>query len=305
MPLAATSAPAGDQGWIYEVLRWAGVDPVTAHHVQSVLVRPLTVVLIVVLALLALWLGQRAIRHWIGGAARRAAQHAESPRATARASTITALLSSIWRVVVVTVAFFVALATFGINLTPLLAGATVVGATIGFGAQSIVRDLLAGFLIIIEGQYDIGDALVVGDTRGTVEDLSLRVTRLRGLDGSMWFVPNGEIRKLSNITRGWAEVTVDAVVPAGCDVDTVLDAARAAGRTLETESGFDHALLEPPHVLGIVGADADTLTARIQVRVPPARRDEASRLLREALARNLRAEGVFAGSDQGPPAPRP
>jgi moderate conductance mechanosensitive channel len=301
MLLAATSAPAGDQGWIYEVLRWAGVGPVTAHHVQSVLVRPLTVVLIFVVALLALWLGQRAIRHWIGGAARRAAQHADSPRATARASTITALLSSIWRVVVVTVAFFVALATFGIDLTPLLAGATVVGATIGFGAQTIVRDLLAGFLIIIEGQYDIGDALVVGDTRGTVEDLSLRVTRLRGLDGSMWFVPNGEIRKLSNVTRGWAEVTVDAVVPAGCEVDTVLDAASAAASALEADSDFDHVLLERPHVLGIVAADSSTLTARIQARVPPARRDQASRFLGEALARNLRAEGVFT-SDQGPPA---
>ena len=77
----------------------------------------------------------------------------------------------------------------------------MVGATIGFGAQSMVRDLLAGFLLIIEDQFDIGDTLTVGTTTGTVEDLSLRVTRLRGIDGTIWFVPNGEIRTLANTSR--------------------------------------------------------------------------------------------------------
>jgi len=301
VPLAATSASNGDQGWIYEVLRWMGVDPTTAHHVQSVLVRPLTILFILVLAVLALWLGNRAIKHWIGGAARKAAGRAESPRAVARASTITALLSSIWRAVVITIAFFVVLGTLGLNLTPVLAGATVIGATIGFGAQQLVRDLLAGFLLIIEGQYDIGDVLVLGDVTGTVEDLSLRVTRLRGPDGSMCFVPNGEIRKLSNVTRGWAHISVDVVVPARTEVDTVLDAARAAVSSVAADTAFTPDFLRRPEVLGIVAADAETLTARVDVRVPVARRDAVSRALREELARRLRAEGVFVGTDTGPP----
>jgi len=96
VPLAATSAPTSDQGWIYELLRWMGVSPDTAHHVQSVLVRPLTVVAIVILGVVALWLGDRAIRRWIGGAARKAAERADSPRGAARATTITTMLSSIW-----------------------------------------------------------------------------------------------------------------------------------------------------------------------------------------------------------------
>ncbi|HUO48342.1 MAG TPA: mechanosensitive ion channel domain-containing protein, partial [Acidimicrobiales bacterium] len=258
--MAATSPPPLDSGWIYDLLRWAGVDPATAHHVQSALQRPLTIVLIVLLALVALWLGNRAIKHWFGAAARKAAGRAESPRAVTRASTITALLSSIWRVVVLTVAFFIVLGTLGINLTPLLASATVIGATIGFGAQTVVRDVLAGFLLMMEGQYDIGDTLVVGDTVGTVEDLSLRVTRLRGTDGSVWFVPNGEIRKLSNRTRGWAQVFVDMAVPAVADVDTVLAAARAGAAEVAEDPAFAHDVLRAPEVLGIVGADAEILT---------------------------------------------
>jgi moderate conductance mechanosensitive channel len=300
VPIAATSPPANDQGWIYDLLQWAGVDPSTAHHIQSAVIRPLTILVIAILAVLALWLGNRAIKHWIGGAARKAAGRADSPRAVARADTITSLLSSIWRVVVITTAFFVVLGTLGINLTPLLAGATVIGATIGFGAQSLVRDLLAGFLLIMEGQFDIGDTLVVGDTTGTVEDLSLRVTQLRGTDGSVWFVPNGEIRKLSNITRGWAQVSVDTVVPAATDVDTILHAARGGAQAVVMDPEFADDLIATPEVLGIVAADADTITARVSARVPAGRRDALERALRLEIARRLRAEGVFAGADAGP-----
>ena len=299
MPVAATSPPPIDSGWIYDLLRWAGVDPVTAHHVQSALQRPLAIVLIVILALLALWLGNRAIKHWLGAGARKAAGRADSPRAMARASTITALASSIWRVVVLVVAFFVVLGTLGINLTPLLASATVIGATIGFGAQTVVRDVLAGFLLMVEGQYDIGDTLVVGDTTGTVEDLSLRVTRLRGVDGSMWFVPNGEIRKLSNVTRGWAQVAVDTVVPAAAAVDTVLDAARGAAQEVGDDPAFAHDFIRTPELLGIVAADAETITARVAARVPTGRRDAVDRALRVAIARRLRDVGVFATADSG------
>jgi len=189
------------QGWLYELLRWAGVGEPTAAHLQQVVVKPVSVVLIVLVAMIASWLGSRVIRHWIGNAARKAAARRGTPRASARATTVTAMVANLWRVVIGTIAFFVALETIGIDLTPLLAGATVVGATIGFGAQSLVRDLLSGFLLIVEDQFDIGDILVVGDVTGTVEDLTLRVTRLRAADGTMWVVANGEIRQLGNKSR--------------------------------------------------------------------------------------------------------
>lgn len=202
MPPVTTPPLLAVSGWLYDLLRWAGVAQPTAAHLQQVVVKPVSVVAIAVGAVAVSWLGNRVIRHWIGSAARSAAARRGSQRASARASTVTALVANVWRVIVWAIALFVALETAGINLTPLLAGATVIGATIGFGAQSLVRDLLSGFLLIVEDQFDIGDTLVVGDITGTVEDLTLRVTRLRAADGTVWVVSNGEIRQLGNKSRG-------------------------------------------------------------------------------------------------------
>jgi small conductance mechanosensitive channel len=267
VPPGATPPLIAAEGWLYDVLVWIGVDHATARHLQQVVVRPVAVVVIILVATAVGWFGSRIIRRWIGAVARRAAGRADTPRAAARAVTITAMVANIWRVVVGVIAVFVALGTIGINLTPLLAGATVVGATIGFGAQSMVRDLLAGFLLIIEDQFDIGDTLVVGTTSGTVEDLSLRVTRLRGVDGTIWFVPNGEIRTLANLSRGWAEAMVDIPVPATADV--------------------------APRVWGVVATDAATMTSRVSVRTPAAERERIARALREEVARRLHALDVF------------
>ncbi|MGH9019040.1 MAG: mechanosensitive ion channel family protein, partial [Acidimicrobiales bacterium] len=253
MPPPAIAPISATSGWLYDLLTWTGVDKATARHVQDVIVKPLTVVVVILAAVLIGWLGSRMIRRWIGAVARRAAGRADSPRAAARAVTITAMVANIWRVVIAVIAFFVALGTIGINLTPLLAGATVVGATIGFGAQSMVRDLLAGFLLIIEDQFDIGDSLTVGTTSGTVEDLSLRVTRLRGADGTVWFVPNGEIRVLANTSRGWAEAMVDVTVPATADVDDVLAVLVDAAQAVARDARYAASCLATARQWGVVG----------------------------------------------------
>lgn len=302
MSPGATSPLIAAQGWLYDVLVWVGVDHATARHFQNVVVKPVGVVVILLVATAIGWFGSRIIRRWIGAVARRAAGRADSPRAAARAVTITAMVANIWRVVVGVVAVFVALGTLGINLTPLLAGATVVGATIGFGAQSMVRDLLAGFLLIIEDQFDIGDTLVVGTTSGTVEDLSLRVTRLRGADGTIWFVPNGEIRTLANTSRGWAEAMIDIPVPAAANVDDVLGAVAEAAETVADDDRYAASCLAPPRLWGVVATDAGTLTCRISIRTLTAERDRIGRALREEVARRLHTLAVFATD---PPAASP
>ena len=241
--LGATSPIVVDQGWLYDVLRWAGVSQPTAAHWQQVVIKPVTCPgrHLVAPSLIG-WLGSRIIRRWVGAAAHKAVARADSPRAAARALTLTSLLANVWRGVVGAIAFFVVLGTIGLNLTPLLAGATVIGATLGFGAQSMVRDLLAGVLLTVEGQFDIGDTIMVGDTSGTVEDLTLRVTRLRSDDGTVWYVPNGEIRKLANSSRGWAQATVDVPVPVAAAVDTVLEAIQAAADAVSEDPRY------APHV---------------------------------------------------------
>jgi small conductance mechanosensitive channel len=131
----------------------------------------------------------------------KAAERAGSPRSTVRAATLGVLLGNVWRVFIWTVALLIVLETAGLNLTPLLASATVIGATLGFGAQIFVRDFLTGIFLMAEDQYGIGDTITIGERVGTVEDLTLRVTRLRAPDGTLWYVPNGEIRQLANNTR--------------------------------------------------------------------------------------------------------
>ena len=143
---------------------------------------------------------------------------------------------------------------------------------------------------------------MVGDTIGTVEDLSLRVTRLRGNDGSMWFVPNGEIRKLANRHPGMGPgLRSTRWSRPAADVDTVLDAARAAAPSARRRiPPSPTSCSAPPEVLGIVAADVETLTARVSVRVPSGRREAADRALRVAVARRLRDAGVFARTSAGP-----
>ena len=285
---------------MYDLLRWAGVDDTTAAHVQQVLLRPVSVVLVVVVALLAAWLGNRFIRHWIGGAVRRAAIRADSPRAERRAVTLTTMLANIWRVVVAFIAFFIVLGVMGINLTPILAGATIVGATIGFGAQSVVKDFLSGFLLTVEGQYDIGDTVRVGNTTGVVEDLSLRVTRLRAPDGGVWYVPNGDIRLLGNTVRGWGRATVDIAVPLTTDVDHLLDVLGQSAEAVRANPAFTNAFMEAPVVWGLVDATVDSMTGRVTVRAPFDQREPLERAIRDEVFRRLETQGA-----PPPTGPRP
>ena len=275
------------EGWLYQLLRWAGVGVPTASHVQQVLVKPISVVLVVLVAAVVGWLGNRVIRRWIGAAVRRAAARADSPRAERRAVTLTAMVANLWRVIVALVALFVALGTVGVNLTPLLAGATIVGATIGFGAQSMVRDLLAGFLITVEGQFDIGDTVALADTEGVVEDLTLRITRLRGADGTVWYVPNGEIRRLGNTARGWGRATVDVPVAPGTDVDRLLAALDEAATAVHGDSRYAGAFLEPPVQWGVVALGVDHVTARVTARTSADQRDRVERAIRQEVVRRL------------------
>jgi small-conductance mechanosensitive channel len=287
---------------MYDLLRWAGVSDPTAAHVQQVLLRPVSVVLIVVVAVVAAWLGARFIRRWIGGAVRRAAVRADSPRAARRAVTLTAMLANMWRVVVGFIALFVVLGVIGVDLTPILAGATIVGATIGFGAQSVVKDFLSGFLITVEGQYDIGDTITVGTTTGVVEDLSLRVTRLRAPDGGVWYVPNGDIRLLGNTVRGWGRATVDVPVPLSTGVDHLLDVLGQSAEAVRADPSYARAFMESPVVWGLVDASVDSMTGRVTVRAPFADRERLERAIRLEVMKRLGSSGSCSGPE---PAPAP
>ncbi|MHB8440120.1 MAG: mechanosensitive ion channel family protein [Acidimicrobiales bacterium] len=288
-----------DTGWLYQLLTWAGVSSGTAEHWQHVVLRPLTVVLVLLVGALCAWAGNHVIRRWIGTAVRRAAAKAESSRAEQRAVTLTAMVANIWRVAVALIAVLVALGTIGINLTPLLAGATIVGATIGFGAQRIILDVLAGFLLGVEGQYDIGDTIQVNTPApvvGVVEDLSLRVTRVRAADGAVWFLCNGDIRAAANTTRGWALASVDVSVPPATDVAMLLRVLQEAGESFYGDDQYHHSCSSAPVVMGMVSSTPESITARVTVRTTPSSRPRLEHGLREEALKRLQEAGVFAPS---------
>ena len=282
-------------GWLFTLLTKAGLDPSTAQTVVDFIVRPLEILLVLVVAALVARYGARALRRVLTRATGRVAARGGEDRGGARVSTVVALVANLWRLFVAVVAVAIALGMLGIDLTPLLASATVIGATIGFGAQSLVRDYLSGILLTMEDQYGIGDTITVDDATGVVEDLSLRVTRLRAADGSVWYVPNGDIRQLSNASRGWAKAVVDVPVTPGDEaaLERVREAVVEAAREVAGRPPFAATSTEPPEAVGMVAAEAGTCTVRVALRTVPARRAALERALREAVVARLAADGLW------------
>jgi len=295
LSVPANSSGLSGGGWLYDLLTKAGVDPSTARSVVEFVIRPVEILVVVLVAALVAHYGAKGIRRVFGRVARQAAERSGSARAGARMTTVVALLSNVWRFFIAVVAVFIVLGMLGINLTPLLASATVIGATIGFGAQSLVRDYLSGILLTVEDQYGIGDTISVNDTTGVVEDLSLRVTRMRAGDGSIWYVPNGDIRRLGNTSRGWAKAFVDLPARPGDagHLTKVIDAVAAAAREVAQRPQFAPSCTEPPEVLGIVETTEDHCIVRVGLRTVPTQRDALERALREAAVARLVAGGLW------------
>jgi hypothetical protein len=163
-------------GWLYNLLTEAGVSDHTAKTVTDLIVRPVAVLLVILVAVIVAHLGSKAVRRVLQRIADQAAARSGSQRTGARMSTMSALSANLWRFFVFVIAVAIILGMLGVDLTPLLASATIIGATLGFGAQLIIRDYLSGFLLTVEDQYGIGDTVTIGAVTGVVEDLTLPVT---------------------------------------------------------------------------------------------------------------------------------
>jgi small conductance mechanosensitive channel len=188
--------------YLYQLLRELGLTDFGARTVSFLLVHVLKIALIVVVAYIGARILTRLVRRSVHAFATRSPLTAGSARAELRAATIGGVASSVVRIVIWTIAALLVIQELGFDLTPFLAGASVVGVALGFGAQSLVRDFLSGFFILVEDQYGVGDTVTVAETSGTVEEVNLRVTRLRADDGTVWFVPNGEIHTVGRHRRG-------------------------------------------------------------------------------------------------------
>ncbi len=214
-------------------------------------------------------------------------------------------------VLVYAVAVFYVLDRLGVPVSGLVAPATVLGVGLGFGAQRIVGDVLAGFFLITERQYGFGDVVSInvvggGDpAAGTVEDVTLRVTRLRSADGEVVTVPNGQIVKVVNLSRDWARAVVDVPVPTTADVTRVNEILREVGRHAFADAELRRLLLDEPSVMGVESIDLDQVNIRVVARTLPGRQFEVGRDLRARIVLAFRRAGLTLTPALPDPAPAP
>jgi len=212
-------------------------------------------------------------------------------------------------VLIYAIAIFFVLDRLGVPVTGLVAPATVLGVGLGFGAQRIVSDVLAGFFIITERQYGFGDVVAIsvvgaGDAAtGTVEDVTLRVTRVRSANGEVVTVPNGQIVKVVNLSRDWARAVVDVPVPADADVSQVNDLLREVGSEAFRDPAMRPLLLDAPSVMGVETLGLDQVNVRVVARTLPGKQFEVGRDLRARIVLAFRRQGMHVPaptSDDGP-----
>ncbi len=213
-------------------------------------------------------------------------------RARQRAKTLGVLFKSVASAVIGVVTFMMLLGEFDINLGPLIAGAGIVGVAIGFGAQSLVRDLLSGIFMLIEDQYGVGDVIDVGDAIGTVESVGLRTTRIRDVRGTLWHVPNGEIRRVGNMSQVWARAILDIDVAYDTDLDLAMETIKTVADRLWEEQLEEATIVEEPVISGVQNFGADAVTIRLSVRTEPSEQWSTGRVLRKRIKEAFDDAGI-------------
>lgn len=248
-------------------------------------------------ALVLAHVARRGVRRWVTRVTARGLAKGGGParelRAQLRATTLGDVTADVVTVAIWLIAIFTALGQVGVRLGPLLAGAGIVGAALGFGAQSLVKDFLSGFFILLEDQFGIGDVVKVTDqVSGAVEDVSLRVTRLRAMDGTVWFVPNGEIRYLGNLSKEWSRALVDFDVAYGEDVDEVIDVIRDVADRLRTDPEIGPKILEDVEILGVEQLAESSVKLRTYMKTLPLEQWTVMRRFRKDVKAAFDARGI-------------
>ena len=269
----------------------------------------LTILGTLVGAVVLRWILHRAVDRIVDSALTRAAAHeSQTPRRTSRvlshatgldearktqrAATMGTILKSTSTFVIFVMVLLTIMATLGLPLGPLLASAGVGGIALAFGAQSLVRDVLSGIFMIIEDQYGVGDIIDTGEAIGTVEDVTLRVTRLRDSNGIVWYVRNGGIVRIGNQSQGWSTAVVDIPVGYNESLDIVLPLIREVARELDGTPEWTTRLLEEPVVAGVESMAGGVVTIRIIAKCAPNESFPVSREIRERVKAALDAAGI-------------
>ena len=216
----------------------------------------------------------------------------QAAEAKKRAQTLGNILRHALLIAISFIAILMILGELGIQVGPLLATAGIGALAIGFGAQSLVKDVINGFFIILENHYRIGDVIEVTGVSGLVESVSLRKTVLRDLEGRVHIIPNGEIKIVSNLSKEWSRSVLDIGISYREDVDRVMDILSQIGRELEAEEPYKSAILEPLQILGVERFEESELVIRIMVKTVPLKQWEIGRELRKRIKNRFDENGI-------------
>jgi small-conductance mechanosensitive channel len=241
------------------------------------------VVVILVAGLVALRLVDSALKRW-------AVARASSSRGESRTETLRHIVGSFGKIVIWGIAVLMIMGEFNLSTGPILTTAGILGLAVGFGAQSLVKDVISGFFILLEDQYGVGDAVRIGDLEGVVEHMTLRITILRNFEGHVHVIPNGSVSSLTVTTRDWARALVDVTVPHNVEIRNLFRVLETTGTLLLNEQ--KESILDKPQILGIERLSDEGATVRLAVKTRPSSKAVVSREWRRFILEALEREGI-------------
>jgi moderate conductance mechanosensitive channel len=266
-------------------------------------------VAVLIIAVLLLFLVRISVKRFVNSAIKRAQDRAPEigrraentedlsqivmeQRTVQRSKAVGQIVRSVFSLLIWSVTAILFLSILGINVTPVLASAGVAGVAIGFGAQTLIKDFLAGIFIIFEDQYGIGDIVDLGPAVGTVEEVGLRITRLRDLGGVVWYVRNGEILRVANRSQGWTLAIVDVPVAYNEDLERVRQVVEKVGQEMLDDPQYFGQLLGTPTYAGVEQVSGDAVFLRIVAKTAPDQPIQMARIIREKLKMAFDQAGI-------------
>jgi small-conductance mechanosensitive channel len=275
------------------VYDWTGNETL-AESATWLIGKPLAILAIVVGAVVFRWVASKAIDRVVQRAETASIPGARQTfnRRAQRAKSLGTLLKSITTTVVFGIAFVMVLSEVGMDVAPILASAGVLGLAIGFGAQNLVKDFLSGVMMMVEDQYGVGDAVDLGEAVGTVENVGLRVTRVRDVDGTVWYVRNGEILRVGNQSQNWARTVLDIGVSYAEDLSRVREVLTDVAHGLWDDEDYKDIIIEEPEVWGVQNLAPEAVIVRVTLKTAPMQQWLVAREMRERIKARFDQEGI-------------
>ncbi|WP_148574290.1 mechanosensitive ion channel family protein [Nocardioides caldifontis] len=310
IPLTETTPECEQEDWLCKQVTDLTGNEWLGAAADWLIAKPAIILFVVLLGLLCRWLAYKLVNRLVERASTgvlptspqgrfhtdvapdNAAARIAAARRKQRAETMGAVLKSVASFTILVIVVIMSLSELSVNVGPLIAGAGIVGVALGFGAQSLVSDFLSGLFMLFEDQYGIGDVVDLGDASGTVEAVTLRITRLRDVNGTVWYIRNGEIRRVGNQSQNWARTVLDVTVGYGEDLPRIRQVLAETCQALYDDPEWRGKVMEEPEVWGVERMEADGIAVRVAIKTAPLEQWAVARELRERIKQRFDREGI-------------